>query len=94
MRPAVELHIDELVLHGFKPADRRRIGEAVERELTRLLSEHGIDGISDDVQISRLEGRDITLTPVGRAETTGAEIARSVYGSISGKSGIGIRSEK
>ena len=30
MKPQnVELHIEELVLHGFAPGDRHRIGEAV-----------------------------------------------------------------
>jgi hypothetical protein len=82
MRPAFELHIEELVLHGFNPADRRRIGEAVERELTRLLDEQGIPG-RGDVQISRLDGGNITLAPGARPEAVGAEIARSVHGSLS-----------
>ncbi len=30
----IELHIEELVLHGFSPNDRHAIGEAVQRELT------------------------------------------------------------
>ena len=40
--PAVQLHIEELVLHGFAPADRYRIAAAVQLELTRLLAEHGV----------------------------------------------------
>ena len=31
----VELHIEELVLHGFPPRDRARIGDAVQAELDR-----------------------------------------------------------
>ena len=43
MRPArVEVHIEELVLHGFAPGQRYRIAEALERELTRLLAERGL----------------------------------------------------
>ena len=38
----IELHIEELVLHGFSPGDRYRIGEAVEQELTRLLADRGV----------------------------------------------------
>ena len=38
----IELHIEELVLHGFAPADRYRIGDTVQRELTRLLAEQGM----------------------------------------------------
>jgi hypothetical protein len=36
-RPSINLHIEELVLHGFAPGDRHRISEAVEQELTRLI---------------------------------------------------------
>src|SRR3712207_3298477 len=38
----IELHIEELVLHGFAPGDRYRIGEAVQRELARLFAEQGV----------------------------------------------------
>jgi hypothetical protein len=37
----LELHIDELVLHGFSPADRRGIADAVRAELERRLA--GVD---------------------------------------------------
>jgi hypothetical protein len=37
----IEVSIDELVLHGFAPADRIRIREAVTTELARLFTEHG-----------------------------------------------------
>ena len=40
MKPkSVLLSIDELVLHGFSPGDRHRIGAAVRGELARLLAE-------------------------------------------------------
>jgi len=38
---SVELHIDELVLHGFAPGARHRVADALERELTRLFTEQG-----------------------------------------------------
>ena len=42
MKPSViEVRIDELVLEGFSPADRLRIGAALERELSRLLRSPG-----------------------------------------------------
>ena len=37
-RHNIELHIEELVLHGFSPSDRYRIAEAIERELVQLFS--------------------------------------------------------
>lgn len=35
---AVTVHIEELVLHGFDPRDRRAIGEAVCEGLARALA--------------------------------------------------------
>ena len=47
-RTSVDLHIEELLLDGFSPADRYAIREAVERELTRLMNEagHAIYGVA------------------------------------------------
>jgi hypothetical protein len=38
----LDLSIEELVLHGFRPGDRYAIADAVERELTRLFTEQGV----------------------------------------------------
>jgi hypothetical protein len=40
-RPTYEVHIEELVLHGIAPGDEYAIRDAVEGEITRLLSGHG-----------------------------------------------------
>ena len=46
MRPGwIELHIEELVLHGFAPGDRHPIGDAVEHELIRLFAEQGLPSL-------------------------------------------------
>ena len=37
----IEVRIDELVLRGFEPGDRYRIGDAAQRELSRLFTQHG-----------------------------------------------------
>src|SRR3954464_11756015 len=41
-KPSVELHIDELMLHGFASSERYAIGDAVERELARLFEKQGV----------------------------------------------------
>jgi len=41
-RPSIQLHIEELVLHGFSPHDRHHIADAVQNELTRLLADRGL----------------------------------------------------
>ena len=38
----IEVHIDELILHGFTPRDRWQIGDALEHELRGLLAARGI----------------------------------------------------
>lgn len=83
MKPDIELHIDELVIHGTSPTDRRRVGEAVELELARLLRERGIPGIERNVSLDRLDAGSITVSSSVRGETMGAEIARSLYEMLS-----------
>jgi hypothetical protein len=39
MSNTVSVHIDELVLIGIRPADRGRVAQALQTELTRLLRE-------------------------------------------------------
>ncbi len=76
----IELHIEELVLHGFSPGDRYRIGEAVELELTRLLTEHGISSsLSHGGELARLEGGTFNAAPNSKAEAIGSQVAQSVY---------------
>ncbi|HVV86983.1 MAG TPA: hypothetical protein VHE35_28285 [Kofleriaceae bacterium] len=40
----IELHLDELVLHGVAARDRHRVADAVHAELARLLAEQGLPG--------------------------------------------------
>jgi hypothetical protein len=87
VKPDIELHIDQLVLHGFRSGERHRIGAAVERELGRLLAEQGLP-LTKDAEVARMDGGTLKLSRNARAEVTGAEIARTVYG---GLSGIGLR---
>lgn len=82
MRPKnIELHIEELVLHGFAKGDRYRIAEAVERELTRLFAEKGVpNSLSKGGEIERFDGGAFEMRQGSKAETIGAQVARAVYG--------------
>jgi hypothetical protein len=83
MRPSVELHVDELVLEGFAPGDRRRIGEAVERELARLLAIGDLPArLAEGGEIARLDGGSFEAAAGGRAEAVGGQVARAVFGSL------------
>jgi hypothetical protein len=75
----VEVHIEELVLHGFAPEDRYRIGEAVEKELAILLARQGIPSLKDGLEIEDMNAGKITVARGAVPEATGAQIARAVY---------------
>ena len=81
LTPAVRVHIEELVLDGFAPSDRYRIGEAVERELARVLAERGVPpSFLAGSEHARLDGGAFDLTPGLAPEAIGDRIAQSVYG--------------
>ena len=52
----IVIEIDELVLHGFPPGDRYRIGEAVQAEFARILGERGLPGAWTEGAATRLDG--------------------------------------
>lgn len=83
VRQSVELHIDELVLHGFEPAQRYAIGDAVERELARLFNERGLPpGTGEAIEIAEVDGGTIYLSPGSNDEATGRQLARVIYGGL------------
>jgi len=84
MKPAnIELHIEELVLHGFEPGDRHRIGEAVQRELTRLFGELGAPArLFHDVESRRVDAGSFEVAREMRGETIGVQVAQAVYGGL------------
>jgi hypothetical protein len=75
----VELHIEEMVLHGFATGDRHRIGDAVERELARLMASQGLPAIDTSVAIDRLDGGTFQASPTAPARQLGEQVADQVY---------------
>ena len=75
----VELHIEELVLHGFAARDRHRIAGAVQLELTRLMSESRLPASRQTlINLERLQGSTFQVKGGAKPEATGAQIARTV----------------
>ena len=80
---AIELHIDELVLHGFAPGDRERIGAAVQRELARLVAEQGTpDSWKQSGEIEDLDAGKFNLR-ANKPDIVGVQIAQAVHRSMS-----------
>jgi hypothetical protein len=82
-QPSIHLHIEELVLHGFAPGDRHRIGEAMQRELARLFTEENTPpALAKSAAIDRLNAGTFQMTAAPRPEATGAQVARAVFGGL------------
>lgn len=78
---SIELYIEELVLHGFAPGDRYRIGDAVERELARLFAEQGVPpSLVQEAEVARLDAGAFKIAPGARGGAVGAQVAHKVYG--------------
>ena len=79
----IELHIKELVLHGFNHGDRYLISEAVQVELTRLFSEQGLPStLSHHVEIGSVDGGAFHATPGSKPAAIGSQVAHAVYGGL------------
>ncbi len=77
---AIELHIEELVLNGFESSSRYQIADTIERELTRLLTEHGApDAFSEDLAIDRLDCGTLELKPGASAKATARQLAIAIH---------------
>jgi hypothetical protein len=82
-RANVELHIEELVLHGFAPGDRYRIGDAVEQELQRLFAEQGAPPtLAQCGARDYLDGGTFETPRAAGAGEIGARIAQNLYGGL------------
>ena len=75
----IEVHIEELVLHGFSPNDRWRIGDALEDELRDLLAAKGIPP-AWLASPERIDADTVRRAGLTKPAATGAEISSAVYG--------------
>lgn len=84
MKQNIELHIEELVLHGFSHSDRYRIGAAVELELSRLFTVQCTPSLLlKGGGYTHLDCGAFEIEPGSKPETIGAQVARALYGGLS-----------
>jgi hypothetical protein len=82
-RHTVEVHIEELFLHGSATGDRYEIAEAVERELSRLMSEgEPMELRKNPVSLKRIDAGAFHVQAGSKARITGIRIAQAVYRSL------------
>jgi hypothetical protein len=83
VRPHVELHIEELVLHGFAHVDRHAITAAVENKLAYLLTQGRLTSrLAAGGEVVQLDGGTFSMTQTASAESIGAHVAQAIYGGI------------
>jgi hypothetical protein len=73
MKPNIELHIEELVLHGFPPHERHAIADAVRDELAMRLGDSGVEHARS---ADRLDAGTVPLPPGAKAA------GRSIGGAV------------
>lgn len=80
VKPSIEINIGEIVLHGFSPADKFRIGQAVEQHLTSLLIEQGVpSSLQKNSDQPSIKGATFQLSQHDSAGSIGNQIAGTVY---------------
>ena len=81
LRPRkIEVHIEELVLHGFELGDRYGIGDAIEHELARLLGEQGVPfSLRSENATDELKAPAFKAALGAKPPAIGRQIAQAVY---------------
>ncbi len=74
----IEVHIEELILHGFAPGTRWDVAEALQSELHTLFIERGIPRAWQPSP-QRIDAGAIQAGPQTKPTATGTQIARAVY---------------
>ncbi len=84
MKPRrIEVEIQELVLEGFPAGDRRRILDAVQAEIERLLIRRGLPAeFTSSVQIDRIDGGSFPLQKNSKEDNIGLQVGKAVYGGL------------
>lgn len=80
-RANINVHIEELVLHGIDPTDRHAIAAAIQREIARTLAAQG-PSITDDRHVDRIQGRPVPWGDAAGPQRVGAEVARAMRGNL------------
>jgi len=79
----IELNIEELVLHGFEHGDKHRIAQAIQQELTNMLSKSLNDNsLLRSGEYYRIDAGQFDLQADAKPEQIGSQIATAVYGGL------------
>jgi len=80
---SIELHIEELVLHGFSAGNRYAIADGLQLELVRLLTEENMSLlVTSDTRRESMDAGTFRLTPASRSELIGVQVAQALFGGL------------
>ena len=82
MKQDIELNIETLLIEGYSPLDARRLKEAIEWELTRILGEQGLGNIKTTLVDLADLSLDLQHAPSLSLNTTGGQIAKTLHQGI------------
>lgn len=83
MKKQIEINIDELVLHGFAPADGRSIGEALELALTQAFNEQPVTGtFNQSADVAFVNGGSFTVQQNSKPAQVAGAISNSIHSSL------------
>jgi hypothetical protein len=76
----VEVHIEELVLHGFAPSDRRQIADAVQVELVKLMEQGRLtESKQNSLAFRQIDAGAFQIKHDSKAASSGTQIAQAVF---------------
>ncbi len=89
MPAMIELHIEELVLHGFPATHRLNIGDALQDELQRLLAEQGFTSpVIKPINIGRLDAGSFQVAKNAKPGAVGTQLARQLHRQLSTRQNV------
>ena len=74
----IEVRIEERVLHEFVPGRQWDLADALQEELNKLLTQHGIPA-AWQTSPDKIDAGRVPATPKTHPPTAGTQIARAVY---------------
>ena len=79
----LDLHIENLVIHGVAPGEGYNVGDALERELARLLAgAHSLSAVGRDTRVDTLDAGAFEVAPGSTSEGVGIQLAKAIFGSL------------
>jgi hypothetical protein len=83
MAERIRVHIEELVLHGFEPGDRRRIADALQAHLAELLSEAPLsEERTAGITLERWDAGTIRIREGSVPAVVGEQLAAALHGGM------------